>query len=125
MNRRSFVGMLAAIGASIALPVRLVLPARQVKIAPRLWGDGVHDDTAALQWYIDHAIPIPMHGDYYITRTLRVTPTGRMDMQWSRLTGKRGVEPLILIEPRAHGLSYGNVFETHGLRVRGGVENPR
>src|SRR5262249_20951614 len=25
----------------------------------RLWGDGVHDDTPGLQWYLDHEKQIP------------------------------------------------------------------
>lgn len=126
MNRRAFVGALVAIGASLALPVRWAqaLPRKIVGIAPRLWGDGVHDDTAALQWYIDHATPIPIHGDYFITRTLRVSPTGAMQMTASRLTGKRGVEPLIRIEPHADYALWGNTFTTSEGGGRAALSEP-
>lgn len=54
-TRRSFLrGLFAApaiVAASSLMPIntRLLLP-----VAPRLWGDGIHDDTAALQWFVDH-----------------------------------------------------------------------
>lgn len=53
-TRRSFLrGLLCApaiVSAASLMPInpRLLFPS-----APKLWADGVHDDTAALQWRID------------------------------------------------------------------------
>lgn len=54
LTRRSFVQALAAAGALAAFPafsVRSVVPVRW----PVLWGDGLHDDTEALQALFDGA----------------------------------------------------------------------
>lgn len=49
MERRSFFAVLAGMAALVGLP----LAAQATEPAPlTLWGDGVHDDTAALQaWF--------------------------------------------------------------------------
>jgi hypothetical protein len=31
---------------------------------PRLHGDGVHDDTDAVNWYAAHGLPLPLGGRY-------------------------------------------------------------
>lgn len=55
-TRRSFLrGLFAApaiVAASSLMPInpRLLAP-----MAPKLWGDGIHDDTKALQWLLDNA----------------------------------------------------------------------
>lgn len=56
MDRRGFLrGLFAApaiVAASSLMPInsRLLFDG-----PPMLWGDGIHDDTAALQWMIDNA----------------------------------------------------------------------
>lgn len=53
-TRRSFLrGLLCApaiVSATSLMPInpRLALP-----LPPKLWADGVHDDTAALRWLVD------------------------------------------------------------------------
>lgn len=53
LSRRSFLrGALAApavVAAASLMPVRAI----ERLLIPRLWGDGVHDDTAALQAVLD------------------------------------------------------------------------
>lgn len=71
MNRRSFIGKLALAGAAIALP----LPRLAAAPAPRtlkdcgVIGDGVHDDTQALQKALDYGIPI-CGGTFAVSNTL-------------------------------------------------------
>lgn len=48
MTRHSFVWSLLAMVLAL---FRLRLP----ETPPRLWGDGVHDDSYALQWRLDRA----------------------------------------------------------------------
>lgn len=72
MNRRNFVASLFAplVPAATAAPVASPLL--------RLWGDGVHDDTAAFQALIDKAqgsvVFIPA-GTYRVTSVIRA-PSG-------------------------------------------------
>src|SRR5258708_331213 len=52
MDRRSFLGSILALGVAPAIVhassiMRVVMP------MPILWGDGIHDDTAALQALLD------------------------------------------------------------------------
>lgn len=53
MLRRSFVAGLAALIAAPAVVKAADL--MQLPRRPVLWGDGLHDDTAALQWVLDNA----------------------------------------------------------------------
>jgi hypothetical protein len=50
-TRRGFLGaMLAAAAAPAFVKVGVLMPVRQITVPPLvLWGDGIHDDTAALQ----------------------------------------------------------------------------
>src|SRR4051812_30339519 len=109
MERRSFVKSLTlGLGAILLAPRLGWRPSH--RIPPRLYADAVHDDTAALQWYIDHKVPTPPGGNSLIPKTLRVPPRGKMQMHWSRLTGTGGVEPLIFIEPKAPAVLWGNII---------------
>lgn len=35
---------------------------------PQLWADGLHDDTAALEWHLNHGHPVPA-GTYAVLGT--------------------------------------------------------
>ena len=48
LSRRSFLGGLLTVSAVAAVPIAKLLPT-----VPQLWGDGDHDDTAALQALFD------------------------------------------------------------------------
>ena len=50
MQRRSFLGALIAAAAAPAIVRADSLMPLYVPRPPKLWGDGIHDDTAALQW---------------------------------------------------------------------------
>jgi len=70
--RRGFLGMF------VAAAVAPLLPQTAIKtVAPellRLWGDGIHDDTAALQQRIDLGGTIYLvPGTYLISTTLNIT----------------------------------------------------
>ena len=54
MNRRWFLGASLAVVGSVFVP-KYDGWFRQGTGEPHLWGDGLHDDTAALQWRIDRA----------------------------------------------------------------------
>ena len=71
ISRRSFLGCLAAVSAGLCLgisgPILLERP---------LTGDGVTDDTAAMQRAIDHAAKTVVHlrpGLYKITSPLKIS----------------------------------------------------
>lgn len=57
----------AIVRASSPMPISVLRP-------PKLWGDGIHDDTEALQWLADHAKPyaaaVPPGGPYLISKTI-------------------------------------------------------
>ena len=79
MNRRGFLKTAALASAALALPA---LPAfAREEAPPVLWGDGVHDDTEAFQWYVDHARPIPRGRCYRLTRTIHVRAPGGVIME--------------------------------------------
>lgn len=79
MNRRSFLrGLFAAAPAIVAAPSLMKISS--AIFTPKLWGDGIHDDTVALQQLIDAAVPsgkvlIPA-GEYLISRAIKFTGTG-------------------------------------------------
>lgn len=49
-----------------------------VKGAPILYADGVHDDSAALQWHIDQGLPIA-GGHFLISKTVILDGRGYID----------------------------------------------
>lgn len=60
MNRRSFLLFTGAFASSVivrprlgAVPLQVATPVIQ-DVPPRLWGDGIHDDSVWFQWMIDH-----------------------------------------------------------------------
>lgn len=55
MQRRTFLGALAGLIAAPAVVKAAGIMPVSVERIPRLWGDGIHDDTEALQWLIDDA----------------------------------------------------------------------
>lgn len=68
-DRRSFLrGLIAApaiVAASSLMPVSARLLADW---PPKLWGDGIHDDTAALQWLMDNFKgPVKLQGSYKVS----------------------------------------------------------
>lgn len=73
MLRRDFLKLTTVATAGVFVP-RFGQWYRQAG-PPILWGDGVHDDSAALQWRIDHAAQrghrfVLTNGIYRIDRTL-------------------------------------------------------
>lgn len=78
MDRRGFLrGLFAApaiVAASSLMPVSAKL---LLDLPPKLWGDGIHDDTAALQALLDGVRPggsVNLNGIYRVTRTLKMKP---------------------------------------------------
>ncbi len=53
MKRRQFLGVSAS-GIALAL-VPMGFLALGEEHAPRLWGDGIHDDTYAIQWRMERS----------------------------------------------------------------------
>lgn len=70
-SRRSFLHGLfcapAIVAASSIMPVKAILD-----LPPQIWGDGIHDDTAALQWVLDRPSPHIVRGVYRVTAPLTV-----------------------------------------------------
>ena len=58
MNRRSLLRGLFAAPAIVA--IGSIMPVKVIEhfasVVPKLWGDGIHDDSAALQYLIDNAV---------------------------------------------------------------------
>lgn len=78
MDRRRFIASLAALSSAIALdPERLLWVPRPMITVPggpmKLWGDGFHDDTIALQAWMDAHGPatLPL-GSYYCTGPITI-----------------------------------------------------
>ena len=101
MNRRGFLtAMLAACAAPAIVRaeslMRIVVP---TLAEIRLYGDGIHDDTDALQKIIDGAtgsIILP-RGNYRITSTLRLSSSACLDGQGSKFViGRKN--PIFSIE---------------------------
>lgn len=73
MQRRGFIA--AAVAAMVA-PIAPEAHAHMPDGLVRLWGDGVHDDTAALQALITQGLPVFLRpGVYRLTKTFRVSPS--------------------------------------------------
>jgi hypothetical protein len=102
MNRRAFIRNICTVAAtrpllSIAGPVVALLPLRTV-----LYGDGVHDDTGALQaWFdggdvVDQAgAPIGRvlrHGRYLLTNTVTITDKFSGDFSYNHLEFTRATD---------------------------------
>lgn len=67
MDRRRFLGLFG-LGAGVAAAAPLVaLVAAQEEEPPRLWNDGLHDDTAAIQWRIDRFRGVNLQGGVFRT----------------------------------------------------------
>ena len=73
-SRRKFLLGAGAVVASAAIVKAANLMPLGMLTVPKLWGDGVHDDTAALQWRADRAKPyedvVPAHGTYRVSETI-------------------------------------------------------
>jgi len=78
-RRRFLLGAGVLFAAPALVKVSSLMPI-SVPRPPKLWGDGIHDDTKALQWFIDNnkngIIVIPEGLIYRVTNTLRVALTG-------------------------------------------------
>lgn len=76
MNRRAFLFGTSALVAAAVIPAPVM-----ALVEPHLYGDGIHDDTVALQAFIDRefarvasdggTVFIP-HGTYLISGTMRL-----------------------------------------------------
>lgn len=54
MNRRGFLGaILAAAAAPMVVRAGVLMPVKTLDVPLVLWGDGIHDDSAALQALLD------------------------------------------------------------------------
>ncbi len=64
MLRRTFLtGIAGVIAAPAIVRASSLMPVRT--IPPTLWGDGIHDDTAALQWLLNSGKPVKLVGGTY------------------------------------------------------------
>lgn len=114
LTRRAFLRASALVSAGIIahnqlelldrLAPRSLFPSSYV---PRLWGDGIHDDTEALQRMMQaavdsrHSVVSLPRGTYRLTRTIqihgRVALPKTIDMGGSWLKGDQGVDPMVFI----------------------------
>jgi len=73
-SRRRFLLGAGAVVASAAIVKAANLMPLGLLTVPKLWGDGIHDDTAALQYRADRAKPyedaVPPGGIYRISDTI-------------------------------------------------------
>lgn len=82
MDRRRFLRSAALVAAGVIAADQLEVADRlgwtrklfaawgNTNIPPKLWCDGIHDDTAAIQWYIDHAQSLSITGPCRISGPL-------------------------------------------------------
>lgn len=75
MQRRRFLKAVAAMGVLAAIAPQSLFA---VAPAPRLWGDGIHDDTAALQALLDCGQVDLSQGTYRISGTLNLRSYNRI-----------------------------------------------
>ena len=77
MERRHFLG---AVVSGVAL---VLLPSMGRETPPRLWGDGVHDDSYALQWRIDRSTAqnpfVLRNGTFALDRGMVLDHTSHID----------------------------------------------
>lgn len=109
MNRRLFLRNAAILAAGVVAADQLALldrlePRRlfpawgNTNIPPKLWGDGIHDDTRALQWRIDEAFRTESNVVAFPQGTFKVSSAivaplrdgMRLDGTGSRLLGAHG-----------------------------------
>lgn len=87
MNRRGFLKSMLAAGAAsyVVTSAGVLMPVRKLWTPLQLWGDGIHDDTAALQAWINGEPVIDMRtgaslgrvligGEYQVSQTIYMTP---------------------------------------------------
>lgn len=110
MQRRTFLGALAGLIAAPAVVKAAGIMPVSVERIPRLWGDGIHDDTEALQWLIDDAArrarPIVMPNGIYTVNGGLVIPSRLPRLSWSHsVLTRTKPSPLdmITVEPSNEG----------------------
>ena len=136
MNRRGFLKSMLATGAAsyvvtsagVLMPVRKLLSAtpeevafvqsgtgataRTLQEALRLWGDGIHDDTAALQAFLNggrvvyrgrEVKEVVDGGTFLVTRTIHVTEPTVRQVRNAVIDGgaMSGPGPVLHIHPTA------------------------
>lgn len=86
MHRRTFLKRLLACPAAVTTP-GLLMPVKAW--APTLWGDGIHDDTEALQAAID-GLPVNLAPGVWLERTSGTINlgSGRFKMKNSLFFGR-------------------------------------
>lgn len=130
MNRRGFLkSILAAgvapafVGSSVLMPVRKLWTPEQSLM---LWGDGIRDDTLALQAWLDgksvvHAFSgrqvgrVLFGGSYLVTNTLWLTPEQPVrELVSNTFVGRVKDGPILHVTPRSPDeparISYAQVF---------------
>lgn len=110
-------GFLLGVGALLAAPAiakadSLMQISSRV-LTPKLWGDGIHDDTFALQALLDKQVEtgtiVVPSGDYLITKTLEIRDAqrARVVMNSVRMTVGAPVD-MILTVSNAAGSEFHN-----------------
>src|SRR5690348_7586786 len=105
LHRRRFLQGSVLGGLALALGWRPALP----RSCPRPVGDGVTDDTAALQCMIDTASgPLTIGpGSYLITAPIRISGSDRL-IRDSKFTMIGSDGPLFILEPDARNVEIRN-----------------
>ena len=112
MERRGFLGALGALMAAVAVPVRALAGQR----LPVLYGDGVADDTAAFQAWIDGQ-PVLHRGAVMLRDklppNLKINTSGRM-IYWggSKQAFTNADYPMRVIDMNGSQLYWGECWIT-------------
>jgi len=99
MDRRGFLKTIGLVAPAVILTPGLLMPVRSIFVPPLiLFGDGLHDDTSALQGLINGrvvtwadgtpATTLLRGGSYLITRTLHIGKSTTLSAQNARFIGK-------------------------------------
>jgi hypothetical protein len=107
MDRREFLRRAGVAVAALAVAPAAVL---ETEVPPRIYGDGIHDDAAALQWHLDHAGGLRLEGGTYrIGQTVVLRPQHQVDMRDCRFICDAG-KPVFEINEGAQFRASANLW---------------
>lgn len=114
-SRRGFLGFLAA--PAIVQVANLMPISDRLFRAPRLWGDGIHDDSAAIQWLLDNEGFANVVGKKLsLERSIVVSRGKTLELFGCQLTFSKEVPAFIVIEE-------GKMFVDFSTTMNGGKDD--
>lgn len=105
-RRRFLIGAAALLAAPAIAEASNLMPISVLK-PPKLWGDGIHDDTDALQWRADHAKlydhEVVPPGSYLVSKTISYRGIEGLRIANCEFIGKTPLDCVIHIDNCRNG----------------------